>query len=110
MSNVDDLVRQAEQLAKTAPTWADLFNALYDPIEGILARAYPTREERYAFIKTEEYRRIQQLLGDAMERHGLIEGGIPQKITEFMVQFQMTLAPDAGDGSLVSFVLPRGSR
>ncbi len=97
MSKTAELLRQAEQLAQSAPTWADLSNALYDPIEGLLARAYPTRAERVEFIKTDEYKRIHQLLADAMQRQGVTEGGSPPKITEFMVQFHLTQSPGGDD-------------
>jgi hypothetical protein len=94
MSKAADLLRQAEQLARTASTWADLSNALYDPIEGLLARAYPTRAERQDFIRTAEYQQIQRLLTEAMERQGLVAGGSPTRITEFMVQFHLSLPPE----------------
>jgi hypothetical protein len=85
------LLRQAEELARSASTWADFANALFDPTDGLLARAYPRREEREAFMKTEEYGRIQELLADAMKRHGLVAGATPKKSGRFVVRLPQSL-------------------
>jgi len=77
MSNASELLRQAESLAESCPTWADLSNALYDPFEGLLSRAFSTREERRRFVQTDEYREIQKVLANAVERHGLLQGATP---------------------------------
>jgi HicB family len=74
---VPDLLAQAEELARTAPTWADLSNALFDPEGGLLARALPTAEARAAFVRTDDYRQIRQLVTRAIERFGLVAGGTP---------------------------------
>jgi hypothetical protein len=34
---------------------------------------------REAFVKTEEFQRIRQLIADAVERHGLVEGATPKR-------------------------------
>jgi hypothetical protein len=95
MSKTTELLKQAERLAQNATTWADLSNALYDPLEGLLAAAFPTREERRQFLQTPEYKQIQQLLADAMNRFGLTEGATPKRITEYMVQLHLATANDA---------------
>jgi len=102
MSKAADLLRQAEQLAQAAPTWADLSNALFDPIEGLLTRAYPTRQERQEFIGTEQFKRIQELLAESRKRQGLTEGATPQKITAFMVHLNSKPA-NGGRRAPVSF-------
>lgn len=89
MNKAAELLKKAEALAQSATTWADLSNALYDPLEGLLAEAFPTRDERRQFIQTPEYKQIQQLLADAMNRFGLIEGATPKRITEYMVQLHL---------------------
>jgi len=43
---------EAEPAARDAETWADLSNLLFDPVDGLVAKAYPTREAREAFVKT----------------------------------------------------------
>ena len=85
MSKPSELLREAEQIAQTVSNWADLSNALYDPIDGLLAKAYPTREDRLAFIRTDEYKHIQLLLSQAMERFGRITGAKPTRVSGFMV-------------------------
>lgn len=90
MTKTSDLVCRAKELAQAATSWADLSNALFDPLEGLLARAFPTREERQQFVRTSEYQLIQQVLADAVQRFGLVEGATPTKITEFMVQLHLT--------------------
>jgi hypothetical protein len=72
-----DLLQRARELSEQVQSWADLSNALYDPFTGLLARALPTREERAAFVKTPEYQQINELLAQAQERFGLIEGATP---------------------------------
>lgn len=85
MTEPAELLQQAERLAQSVTSWADLSNALFDPQTGLLARAYQTRPEREAFIQTEEYRRIQKLLTQAMERFGRVEGATPTRISGLMV-------------------------
>jgi hypothetical protein len=79
VSKESDLLQAAKELAASAETWADLSNALFAPDDGIVAKAYRTREERTAFAQTDESRQISQLVGDAMTRTGLIEGATPKK-------------------------------
>jgi hypothetical protein len=45
----------AERLAASCETWADLSNSLFDPSQGLIARAYSTRAEREEFAKTRRY-------------------------------------------------------
>ena len=58
------LLIAARKLA-VGKSWVDLSNALIDPEEGILAKAYTTKDERKKFTNTEEYREIVQLVWDA---------------------------------------------
>ncbi len=44
MQKTQDILDKARKLAKTARTWADLSNALFDPVEGLVARTFPNRE------------------------------------------------------------------
>jgi hypothetical protein len=91
MSTSSRLIERAEQAASEAETWADLSNFLFDPRGGLVARAYPTREAREAIVKTEEYRRLRRLVADAMDRHGLVEGGTPKKSGRFVVRLPRSL-------------------
>ena len=91
MKAPDELVKAAEQAAQEAESWADLSNVLFNPVDGLVSRAYPTREAREAFVKTEEYHRIWQLVSDAMQRFGLVEGGTPKKSGRFVVRLPQSL-------------------
>jgi hypothetical protein len=68
------ILKSASDIALSAESWADLSNALFDPEEGLVAKAHPTREQREQFVKTNEYRAIRQLIDSAAERTGFIEG------------------------------------
>jgi len=91
MTASSQLIDRAKQAADEAETWADLSNLLFDPGEGLIARAYPTREAREAFVKTEEYRKLRQLVAESMDRHGLVEGGAPKKSGRFVVRLPRSL-------------------
>lgn len=91
MSKAAMLLQQAEEQARTAPTWADLSNALFDPLEGLIARAFPTRAEREAFVKTEEYQKIRALIDQARGRTGLVAGATPKKSGRFVVRLPISL-------------------
>ncbi len=91
MSSIHDLLVEAQQAAHDAESWADLSNFLFNPVDGLVARAYTTREARDAFVKTAEYKRIRQLVTDAVERHGLVEGATPKKSGRFVVRLPTSL-------------------
>ena len=110
MTSASELLRQAQSLAESCPTWADLSNALYDPIEGLLSRAFSTREERRCFVQTVEYREIQKVLANAVERHGLLEGATPKRITEYMVQLHLAASNDDSNTAKVQFENLTGER
>jgi hypothetical protein len=75
MNQTDELLNEA---ARDAETWADLSNFLLNPIDGLVARAFPTREAREAFVKTDDYKKVRDLISVAIERHGLVEGATPK--------------------------------
>jgi hypothetical protein len=76
----NQIVETAKILARSAETWADLSNALFNPVNGIVAVAYPTRADRITFRQTSEYREIRQILNDVIDRTGLIDGATPKKV------------------------------
>ena len=78
MKKEQDLLQRAQSIAQEVETWADLSNALFDPLVGIVARAFPEREARETFVQTDEYKQIRQLMTDAMHRFGVIEGSTPK--------------------------------
>lgn len=91
MSKAEELLRAAEELARSVASWADLSNALFDPIEGIVSRAFETRAEREAFVQTEEYRKIRQLLEEARDRFGLCAGATSKRSGRFVVSLPRSL-------------------
>jgi hypothetical protein len=91
MTATQELLAEAERAAHDAESWADLSNFLFNPVDGLVARAYTTRESREAFTKTDAYKRIRQLVSDAIERHGLVEGATPKKSGRFVVRLPRSL-------------------
>ena len=91
MSKATDVLQAAQRLAVDAETWADLSNALFDPVDGIVTKAYPTRAERTAFAKSQEYKQIRQLVNEAMARTGLVEGATPKKSGRFVVRLPQSI-------------------
>ena len=86
-----DILQSATDVAASALTWADLSNALFDPESGLITKAYPTREARAAFLKTDESKQIRQLISSAMDRTGLVAGATPQKSGKFIVRLPKSL-------------------
>ncbi len=91
MTKSIDMLQSAKTLSASAGTWADLSNALFDPVDGILARAFSTREERAAFVRSEEYKQIRTLVQDAVARTGAVEGAALKKSGRFIVRLPQSL-------------------
>lgn len=91
MTKAEKILASAKGVAASAGTWADLSNALFDPVDGLVAKAYPTREERERFVKSDEYRAIRGLIDSAVQRTGLVEGARPKKSGRFVVRLPRTL-------------------
>ncbi|MEX0712808.1 MAG: toxin-antitoxin system HicB family antitoxin [Pirellulales bacterium] len=91
MTKEAEILDSARDVAASVDTWADLSNALFDPEHGLVARAYPTRDERERFLKTDEYQAIRRLINDAKHRTGLIAGATPKKSGKFVVRLPRTL-------------------
>jgi len=91
MSNANASLEAAVHLSEDAETWADLSNALFDPEEGLVAKLYPTRAEREEFVKTDEYRKIRNLLNRKIDSVGLVNGARPQKSGKFIVRLPRSL-------------------
>lgn len=91
MTKAEELLHAAEELAHSAASWADLSNALFDPLQGIVARAFATRTERETFVQTEEYHKIRQLLEQARDHFGFVEGATPKGSERFVVTLPRSL-------------------
>ncbi len=79
MKNASRVLGEARQKADLVGSWADFSNALFNPVDGIITKAYPTKAEREAFFQTEQYKSIRHLLHEAIEKFGLVEGATPKK-------------------------------
>jgi len=86
-----EILESTEDVAATVETWADLSNALFDPVDGLLTKAFPTREKREAFLQTKEYAAIRRLLETAIDKTGLVEGATPKKSGKFVVRLPKSL-------------------
>lgn len=79
MKKASRILDEVREVARSIDSWADLANALYHPENGLITKAFPTRKEREAFIKSEEYEKIRELLAHAVDTFGLVEGAIPTR-------------------------------
>lgn len=91
MNKPEELLHAAQEQARSATSWADLSNALFDPLQGIVSQAFSTRAEREAFMQTEEYRQIRQLVEDAKDRFGLVAGATPKRSDRLVVSLPRSL-------------------
>jgi hypothetical protein len=91
MTKAQKILTAARAAASSAETWADLSNSLFDPEDGLVAKAYPTRVERERFLKSKEFQALRQLLDAATERTGLVEGATPKKSGKFVVRLPRSL-------------------
>jgi len=91
MTKGKDILARAEELAAISKTWADLSNALFDPLEGEVARTFSSSEERAAFRKTPEYQRLHEIVESKMEATGVLAGATPRKSGRFVVRLPRSL-------------------
>src|SRR5262245_41693093 len=91
MKREDLVLKEARAVAATVESWADLCNALYNAFDGILTRAFPTRPEREAFLKTKQYALIEELIHEAQDKFGYVEGSVPKKSGRFLVRVPRSL-------------------
>jgi len=91
MDRSRSILEEAKRLAGSATTWADLSNALFDPMEGLIARSFPTPQERMEFRKTDAYNRLHALVEKKMEVTGIVKGATPKKSGKFVVRLPRSL-------------------
>lgn len=91
MSTASKILQDAERQAASVSTWADLSNAIFDPMDGLIAKAFPSLDDRKTFIKTKEYREVQHLVQAAMDRFGVVAGAQPTKSGRFVVRLPRSL-------------------
>jgi hypothetical protein len=91
MSKTDEILIEARKLAEGAKTWADLSNALFEPIEGLVTRFFPDASERAAFRKTKAYDALHALVEQKIQETGVVEGSTPKKSGKFVVRLPRSL-------------------
>jgi hypothetical protein len=79
MEKPQNILDDARRLAKATKTWVDLSNALFDPLDSLVARSFPNREERSKFRKTPTYDELHALVEKKMEETGAATGANPQR-------------------------------
>ena len=91
MQATQNILDEAHKLAMSAKTWADLSNALFDPLEGLVVRSFPSHEERSKFRKTPAYDELHALVEKKMEETGVANGANPRKSGKFVVRLPRSL-------------------
>lgn len=91
MDNAKAILDEAIKLAESTKTWADFSNAIFDPLEGLIARTFQDATKRAEFRKTEVYNKLHELVENKMQVTGLISGATPKKSGKFVVRLPRSL-------------------
>lgn len=92
MKKEAQLLKAAREKSQSVDRWADLWNFLFDPETGLVAKAYPTRAERAALVESVEYKEIRKLLAETRQRTGLAAGATPkEKSGRFLVRLPKSM-------------------
>ena len=85
------ILKAAHAHAATAQSWADLSNFLFNPDDGLVTQACPTRAQRERFANSAAYRELRTLIDDVRDRTGFIAGATPRKSGKFVVRLPRSL-------------------
>ena len=91
MKVLSNILSEAKSLAEKSKTWADLSNAMFDPIDGLVMKRFPDAVERAAFRKSDTYTMMHRLVEQKMEETGVVAGSKPKKSGRFVVRLPKTL-------------------
>ncbi len=92
MDKTKIILREAKKLAESTKTWADFSNALFDPLDGLVAHMFKDPIERANFRKTTVYNKLHELVENKMQATGLIAGATPKKKSgKFVVRLPRSL-------------------
>jgi predicted HicB family RNase H-like nuclease len=91
MSTVNDILAEARRLAERSKTWADLSNALFDPLDGLVAKQIKDASDRAVFRKSDAYGQLHELIEQKMRQTGVIAGAEPKKSGRFVVRLPKTM-------------------
>jgi site-specific DNA-methyltransferase (adenine-specific) len=87
----DYILEQAQILAKNVKSWADFSAAIFDQRTGLVAKTFEAPMEREAFLDSEQYEKVNQILLNLMKRFGVKGGAAPSKSGRFVVRVPKTL-------------------
>lgn len=90
-AKANTILKQAQQLAAAMPSWADFSNALFNPQDGIVIKAFPSSFERQTFLDSKQYEAINELLLSLMKKFGTQAGAKPQKSGKLVVRMPASL-------------------
>ena len=91
MSAINDILAEAHRLAEKSKTWAELSNALFDPLDGLLAKRFTDASQRAAFRKSNDYGKLHKLVEQKMKQTGVVAGAEPKKSGRFVVRLPKTM-------------------
>jgi predicted HicB family RNase H-like nuclease len=91
MNKVSNILAEAKGLAEKSKTWADLSNALFDPLDGLVAKEFSDAAERAAFWKSEAYEHLHKLVEQKMQQTGVLAGSVAKKSGRFLVRVPKSL-------------------
>ena len=69
--NKKKLVSEAKKIARRVDSWISLSNAITDPNGGLIARYFPTADQRQAFLRSAVYEELNQLLRRTIKQRGI---------------------------------------
>ena len=88
---MSEVLAEAERLAEESKTWADLSNALFDPVDGLVAKSFHDATERREFRKSDAYDALHALVEQKMRQTGVLEGAEPKKSGRFVVRLPRSM-------------------
>ncbi len=77
-------------MASLIESWADLSNALFDPVDGLFTRA-STPEEQEAFLKTKACQTVRNVLAGAVDPPARMERSAGGQSGRFVVRLPQSL-------------------
>jgi hypothetical protein len=90
------VLERAKELAGRVESGAEFSHAVFDPQDGLAARAFPTLRERREFTLTKPYAEIYDILRGLMVRFAAASGARPQLSHEQGVRMQRQVAQEKG--------------
>ena len=81
---------RAQRLAEKSETWADLVNALFDPVEGLVVKWFPSASV-LLFGRAVRYSKLHAAVEQKMQQTGVTAGAEPTKSGKFVVRLPRTM-------------------